>query len=655
MADIIQLLPDSVANQIAAGEVIQRPASVVKELVENSIDSGATSVKINVKDAGRTLIQVIDNGCGMSDTDLRMAFERHATSKIKVANDLFAVRTMGFRGEALASIAAVAEVEVKSRLLDADVGSQLLISGSKVISQDPVSSNGGTNICVKNLFFNVPARRKFLKSNSTELRHIMNEFQRIALAYPDIALALYHNDSPVYDLPSENLKRRIVNIFGKTMNNKLIPVEVDTSLVKITGYIGQPKFAKKRMGEQFFFVNNRYMKHPSFHKAVMQAYNKIIAPETIPSYFLRFDVDPESIDINIHPTKTEIKFEDESAIWQFLIAAMRESLGKHNEVPSIDFDQAGSIDIPVALEKGEQVDRPQIEVNTKFNPFEEEKRLDSSDFSSWNRDVPPNNWETLYQGAGAQQQPQQEYITPSEEGFLPQGVEGFMTQGSEGFASHGGEEQFYQSQMEAEPVQQTFESKIGTESDTLRVNHFLQFKNKYILSAVKSGLMVIDQRRAHIRILYERFMDILQQDGVASQQELFPQSLELDFADAEMLKEIMPDLRDLGFDIREFGPNAFVVNGTPGMLGNVDPGSIIQSFLEEYKSSGSGEAKDRVREEVAKSLAVASAINYGTQLENEEIQELIDSLFACSSPNYSPSGKPVISILPLGDIEKMFQ
>lgn len=616
MADIIQLLPDSVANQIAAGEVIQRPASVVKELVENAIDAGATQIKVNIKDAGRTLIQVADNGCGMSDTDARMAFERHATSKIRTANDIFAIRTMGFRGEALASIAAVADVELRTREHDQDLGTFIHISGSDVITQEPVSCDAGTNFQIKNLFFNVPARRKFLKSNPAELKHIINEIQRIALANPDISISLFHNGSAIYELTGSNKRVRIVSIFGKGINQNLIPIDTETTLVKITGYIGQPKYARKTFGEQFFFVNQRYMKHPFFHKAIMQAFEKILPPETIPSYFIYFELDPGDIDVNIHPTKTEIKFENESAIWQILQASVREALGKFNIVPSIDFDQAGSVEIPMPLHDFNEVSIPEIKINPNFNPFDTTSTPKSSSIKSGNwqpantQRTNAENWQSLYRGLESDLT-----VTPESPAY--------------------------------EPVQFRMEEQQTTKNS-------IQFKNKYILTPVKSGLMVIDQKRAHERILYERLMQVLENNEVASQQQLFPETFELNASDATLLTSILPDLHALGFDIREFGKHTFIVNGTPGILNTSSPLEIIESLLEEYKNS-SVNLQEKARETVAISLAQASAIPYGHSLKPSEINELIDNLFACQTPNFSPKGKKILSIMPLEDFEKLLK
>ncbi len=610
MSDIIQLLPDSVANQIAAGEVIQRPASVVKELVENSLDAGATEIIIHIKDAGKTLIQITDNGCGMSPTDARMAFERHATSKINSANDLFCIRTMGFRGEAMASVAAIADVEVRTKRMEDEVGTFIHIIGSEVKTQEPAACNNGTTTLVKNLFYNVPARRKFLKSNTAELKHIINEIQRIAIPNPDIKISFYHNQSSLYELIKTNYRKRIVDLFGKSINQSLIPVEEETSLVKISGFTGQPKYARKTMGEQFFFVNKRYMRHPYYHRAVMQAYEKLLPSDTYPSYFLFLEVDPADIDINVHPTKTEIKFENEQAVWQIIHAAVRESLGKHNVVPSIDFDQSGSIEIPVRKKENNNIYFPDIKINPGYNPFDSEKDSSSGRFES-NKEDKQNlkHWEDLY---GNQDREKQTDLNFNGDDRL-----NLMSAG------------------------QYSGKKI------------LQLKQKYILTPVKSGLMVIDQKRAHERILYEKFMEVLKSDSVASQQQLFPQTIELNPAESELLKNILDDLLALGFDIREFGKNTFIINGTPGVLDVSSPEIIVEKLLEEYKNSPV-DAHHKAKEQVAVSLAKASALDYGAELKKEEIEHLIDNLFACSTPNYSPEGKKVLTIIPLDDIEKFF-
>ncbi len=617
MSDIIQLLPDAVANQIAAGEVIQRPASVVKELVENALDAGATEITVNIKDAGKTLIQITDNGCGMSPTDARMAFERHATSKIRNANDLFCIRTMGFRGEALASIAAIADVELRTKRMEDELGTFIHIVGSELKTQEPAGLNIGTNFMIKNLFFNVPARRKFLKANSTELRHIIWEIQRVALPHPDLKFSLIHNGTSVYELPASNHRKRIVDVFGKSLNQSLVSVKEETSIVKIHGFIGQPKYARKTMGEQFFFVNGRYMRHPGFHKAVSQAYEQLLPPDTFPSYFLFLDLDPGEIDINVHPTKTEIKFENERDIWPIVHAAVRESLGKHNVVPSIDFDQSGSIDIPVPKKSAEGIRFPDIQINPDYNPFNTEQ---SGSGGSWSQPTTYRekrnleNWGDLYSGAQLKLKPEEE----KEPEFSPR------------------EDDLYASSREQ------FSGK-----------KVMQLKQRYILTPVKSGLMVIDQKRAHERILFEQFMEVLKSDSVASQQQLFPQTIELNPADAAILRDILEDLLSLGFDIRDFGKDTFIVNGTPGLLDIGSPEMIVEKLLEEYKNSPI-DARMKAKEQIAVSLAKASALDYGVELKQEEVDHLIDNLFACSTPNFSPDGKKVLTIISTEDIEKSF-
>lgn len=611
MTDIIHLLSDSVANQIAAGEVIQRPASVVKELVENGIDAGAKKIQVQLKDAGRTLIQVTDDGKGMSPTDARMAFERHATSKINAATDLFAIRTMGFRGEALASIASVADVELRTRREEDELGSMIHIAASEVKEQEAIATPVGTTFMVKNLFFNVPARRKFLKTNTTEVKHIINEIQRVALANPEIAFSLHHNGTVVYDLPAANFRKRIVSIFGNSMNQSLVPINNETSIAKIYGFVGQPKFARKTFGEQFFFVNGRYMKHPFFHRGIMQAYERILPGDMIPAYFIAFEVDPSEIDINIHPTKTEIKFENESALWQLMHAAVREALGKFNVIPSIDFDQEGSVEIPVSLRSNEGLIQPEIKIDPSYNPFEERKQvsISSPGFSADREKNQAENWEKLY---GSQQ---------------------------------------HAFEIQKREEEQTSFIENDHNQPVTQGRNFILFKNKYILTPVKSGLMVIDQRRAHQRILFEQLMLTLQNQESVSQQLLFPQSVELNSSDATILLTMLDDLNSLGFDIRDFGSGTFIVNGVPGIIENTNVKEIIESFLEEYKSSAS-DLKEKARERLATSLAIASSIEYGRQLTNEEAGSLIDSLFACHTPNYSPTGKQVVEIIKMDEIEK---
>jgi DNA mismatch repair protein MutL len=624
--DIIQLLPDSVANQIAAGEVIQRPASVVKELVENAIDAGATHVTINIKDSGRTLIQVIDNGKGMSPMDARMSFERHATSKIREANDLFAIRTMGFRGEALASIAGVADVELRTRQHGVELGTFIHIMGSAIQKQEADHCTEGSNFSVKNIFFNIPARRKFLKSNSSELKYIITEVQRIALANPELALSLYHNNSAIYNLPSENVRKRIVSLFGKTINQSLIPVDTTTSVINISGFIGQPKSAKKTLGEQFFFVNGRFMKHPFFNRAVQQAYDRILPPETFPSYFLYFEVDPATIDINIHPTKTEIKFEDERSAWHIIQASVRESMGKFNLMPSIDFDQAGSIDIPLSPMWGSKIPEPEIRINPNFNPFEKERGGDG-DYEreiSYRDEQNLNNWQTLYQGFERENDQNEQF-------------------------SHYRLANTDESEQEA--VQQTFTN----EDITIKESHnFLQFKNKYILTPVKSGLMVIDQRRAHERILFENFLRIIDNHLAISQRLLFPARLEINAADMEILTVLDEELKALGFEIHQGEDNVIYVEGIPALLSHLNASDLVEKLIEDFKNRPV-DVKEEIKEYVALLLSQSAAIKYGVSLKPEEISDLFNNLFACRTPNYSPSGKTVVSIISIPDFEKLLR
>jgi len=602
MSDVIKLLPDSVANQIAAGEVIQRPASVVKELIENSVDAGGKNIRVIIKDSGKTLIQVIDDGSGMSETDARLSFERHATSKITTAQDLFAITTKGFRGEALASIAAVAMVELKTRREESETGTIVVINGSKVETQEPCSCSVGSSFSVKNLFFNIPARRKFLKSDNTEIRHIVNEFQKIVLAHPDIRFSLHHNDSEIYSLMPGNLRQRIIGVFGKQINQDLITIETETSLISIKGFIGKPENARRTYGEQFFFVNNRFMKHPYFHKAVVEAYQNILPVEAIPSYFIFMEADPASIDINIHPTKTEIKFEDERSIWQILMASVREALGRFNIVPSLDFDNEALIDIPMMRSSNIIPEQPKIDINTKFNPFDgEERSHERSGFVERFEKENVANWEKLYTALEKENDNPEQF------------------------------EKIRESQRK-----------------------FFQIKNKYIVCPVKSGLMLIDQKRAHERILYERFLECLSNNRAISQVDMFPVTAELNPADYIIIKEIEKELEILGFNIQHSGKNKITINGRPSDSGSSDPLELLEILLEDYKNTQS-EPSTGAREKVAAGMAGASAIQYGKVLTQGEMEDLFDTLFACQAPNYSPKGKPVISILTLEDIDKRFK
>lgn len=599
MSDIIHLLPDSIANQIAAGEVIQRPASVVKELVENAIDAKATHIQIIIKDAGRTIIQVIDNGKGMSETDVRMAFERHATSKIKQADDLFALTTMGFRGEALPSISAISHVEVKTRTSESEIGSLISISGSKVESQEPVSTIEGTCITVKNLFFNVPARRKFLKSNETERRNILMEVERIALSHPDIELTLYDDNVILLQLPATGLRQRITQLIGKNIDQKLLEIDIDTSLVKIFGYIAKPEFAKKRRGNQFFFVNGRYMRHPYFHKAISVAFENLIQPSDNPSYFIYFQVDPNTIDVNIHPTKTEIKFENEQAIWQILMVSIKESLGKFNAVPSIDFDTEGSIPIPV-FDKDRQTHTPQVNINPNYNPFKQ---------SSYSR-PPKMNWQELYNDF---EKDVDTYEKNTETSSL----------------------QFSQEQQEQQSL-----PDIG--ADTFP--EYYQYKQKYIFTSVKSGLMIIDQRRAHIRILFDKYLRQIEHKKGISQRVLFPEMIELTASEAAILPSISEDMESLGFEMSNLGSNTFAIQGVPSEIENPDVVKLIKSMLENITETGL-DVKSEIQEKLALSFARSVAINYGKPLSVEEITDIVNNLFACPTPNYTPDGKKIIAVI----------
>ncbi|MBI4648832.1 MAG: DNA mismatch repair endonuclease MutL [Bacteroidia bacterium] len=616
MPDIIHLLPDSVANQIAAGEVIQRPASVVKELIENALDAESTQISINIKDAGKTLIQVIDNGHGMSETDARMAFERHATSKIIKAEDLFAITTMGFRGEALASVAAISNVELRTKRTDDEIGTSVQISASKVISQEPCSCNTGSNFTVKNLFYNLPARRKFLKSSTTEFRNIIEEVQRTAFSHPEITFILRHNETEIFNLPASNLKQRIINVIGKNKNQNLITVNTETSIINIQGYIGKPEFAKKSTGEQYFFVNRRFMKHPYFYKALMMAYSKILPPDVYPSFYIFLTVNPGTIDVNIHPTKTEVKFENEIAIFQILVAATREALGKFNIAPSLDFNTNTEFQIPV-LKKDTEIKMPEIKTDPFYNPFVPDKNSTNQWLSGRSlRDVRNlQNWETLYKNS------EQKIEQPSD--------------------------------IETK-IQRKAGDKTDIETVQSQTGSFFQYKNKYIMTPVKSGLMLIDQKRAHERILFENYLITLNNRIKIVQKSLYPVIMELVPADFELLNELIPEIQLLGFDIEIFGKNAIVINGSPSELGDTNPVEIIEHFLEIYKNEQNS-IGDEINEKIACSLAIASSVNYGKKMTEEEMRNLIDRLFACTTPSYSPDGKPVITILTNEELEKRFK
>lgn len=600
MSDIIHVLPDSVANQIAAGEVIQRPASVVKELMENAIDAGATKIQVVIKDAGRTTIQVIDNGKGMSETDARMAFERHATSKIQQANDLFSLRTMGFRGEALASIAAVAGVELRTRTADKAYGTLIEIAASTVVKQEPVSCDEGTSFLVKNLFYNVPARRKFLKSDEAEMRHIIREFQRITLVYPDIHFELFNGTDCVYELPASNVRQRITAVFGKrtrNLNQQLVQIEANTALGNISGFVGKPEFATKT-NEQYFFVNGRYMRHPYFHRAVMQAYERMLQPDTNPAYFIFFDINPAEIDVNIHPTKTEIKFENERDLWSILMICVKEALGKFNVAPSIDFDTEGLIDLPPILpHKQAHVEPPKVQFNPHYNPFKTEAAAPY---------VKPTttNWETLYNSRTEQE-------------------------------------------LHTEPQHQPLFDEAA------RADLFT-YKNRYLLTTVKSGLMVIDRQRAMERIVYERVLQQLELQHCVSQQTLFPEVLELTPDEHVLFQTLLPDLRALGFDIEPFGKHAYSINGVPALLSDEPDILGVLNAMLHCASDKNRAVHTELFESLAYEVAKSSARTQQKTMVAEEMNQVIDSLFACQNPNVTPDGKLIVTIITDDELEQRF-
>ncbi len=621
MSDIIQLLPDSVANQIAAGEVIQRPASVIKELVENSVDAGATVIRVLVVDAGRTSIQVIDDGKGMSETDARLAFERHATSKIRQADDLFSLRTMGFRGEALPSIAAVAQVELTTRLKGEELGTRLTLHASKVIDQQAVACPVGSNFKVENLFFNVPARRKFLKTNSTELNNILAAFERIVLVYPSIAFSLHSNGQELMNLRAGTLLQRITDVFGRKLSQELLPVEVDTALCHISGFVGKPEAARKKGGGDYFFVNGRYMRHPYFHKAVLSAYERLVAVGMQIPYFIYFDVKPADIDVNIHPTKTEIKFENEQSIWQILQAAVKEAIGKFCEVPSIDFDTEGRPDIPVFDPRQDSIRMPRVSYNPNYNPFSSSgsSRPSATDDAGPSRlprgdSAVPDRWQELYEAALASP------VSRPEAPLFPD--------------------------LPAESDVPSADA-IADKSPV----HY-QYKGRYILTAVKSGLMIIDQQRADIRIRYERIVGQMEQKSASTQCVLFPEVLQLPASEQVVMDACLPQLLSIGFDITELGGGSYAVNGVPAGFDGLDPVSLVRNIVADTVDKGCVDAA-AMHATLALSLARHAALSYGQVLTNDDMERLVNDLFACSNVNYTPDGKTILAILPQTDIEKL--
>ena len=623
--DLIHLLPDSVANQIAAGEVIQRPASVVKELVENAVDAGATTIQVHLTDAGRTNIQVIDNGKGMSETDSRMAFERHATSKIKEAADLFSLYTFGFRGEALPSIAAVAQVELRTRREEDELGTVIHIAGSRLESQEMAVCPVGTNFQVKNLFFNVPARRKFLKSNQTELNNVMAEMERIALVNPEIAFTLYHNEVELMNVPQATMRQRIQHLFGKKLGQELLSVEVDTTLVNIKGYVGVPESARKKGAHCFFFVNGRYMRHPYFHKAVMEAYAHLIPPTEQVPYFLYFTVDPSRIDVNIHPTKTEIKFEDEQAIWQILMASVREVLGRSNMAPTIDFDVADCPDIP-AFSSGDSLPPPPMPaVNTNYNPFRQGGGGDG-----YRR--PATRWDELYKGVeGSTVGSEVRFDAPVED--LPWSMkEGLPDSGSRGDG-------------------QLF---AADEALQCKCADCYQYKGRYVVTSMKSGLMLVDQHRAHMRILFERYLKQLAEQGAVSQGMLFPEMLELSMSQAAVMDSLLDDFSRLGFDISNMGGGSFAVQGVPEGIAGLKPSMLVADMLAgAMEKDGMGE--ENVHRGMALVMARSAAIVVGEVLSAAEMEDLVDGLFACEMPGYTPDGKKTFVVIEDAELEKLFR
>lgn len=595
MPDIIHLLPDSIANQIAAGEVIQRPASVVKELIENSLDAGATHIILSVKDAGRTFIQVIDNGKGMSATDLRMAFERHATSKIRSADDLFSLTTMGFRGEALPSIAAISHIEVKSRREEDELGSLLVISGSKVEKQEMVAAATGTSITVKNIFFNVPARRKFLKSNETERRNIFTEFERIVLVNPDVEFTLIENGVETLHLPKTGLRQRIVQIEGKNTNQQLIEINEETTLGKIYGYIARPEFARKGKVNQFFFVNNRYIRHPYFHRAVTTAFEPLIAANEKPGYYIYFQVDPDTIDVNIHPTKTEVKFENEQALWQILMVTVKESLGKFNAIPTIDFDRDDAPEIPV-YDPSRTSSMPKVNLDPGYNPFHSHRT------ETPQPKVPAFGWEQLYKGFEKEKE-----LVDEIESRIPATL----------FKPAGSDRNLPETELSPE--------------------HY-QYKQKYILTSVKSGLMIIDQHKAHVRILFDKYLEQIRNKRGISQRVLFPEVLELSASEAAALPSIMEDLEALGFELSDLGNHSFAIQAVPSEIENAAPAALIRSMIGKSMETGS-DVKSEIQESIALSLANLTAIPYGNTLTTEEMLLIVSQLFASPSPTYTPTDK----------------
>ncbi len=614
MADVIKLLPDAVANQIAAGEVIQRPASAVKELLENAIDAGADNIQLIIKDAGKTLIQVVDNGLGMSETDARLCFERHATSKIKDASDLFSIKTMGFRGEALASIAAIARVELKTKTKEEEIGTEIIVEAARTESQKPCTCPVGSNISVKNLFFNTPARRNFLKSDNAEKRHILSELQRVAIAHPHISFHYYQNGQLTHQLNKTQLKQRIANLFGNNYNQRLVPVEEKTQIVNISGYVGKPEFAKKARGEQFFFVNNRYIRSPYLNHAVDKAFEELIAEDAHPTFFIFLETDPGQLDVNVHPTKTEIKFQEDNYIYQIVRTAVKRTLGRYNLSPSLDFENEPAFDTG-PRDKHKPLRPPGITINPDYNPFDQEGSGQPSSHQNLRSRANLKQWESLFPDDAAAKSSRQESDARQ---FIisPDWDEG---------------------QQEANG------------------QRFFQLHNRYILTAVKSGMMVIDQQRAHERVLFEKFGRHLQGKQNASQQLLFPENVSLTEHDSEILKEIMDHVRSLGFGINPLGKHTFVIDAIPADLEEEHAlQDVIEGIIENFQKN-KVELKNDLKTNVLRSIAKRLSIKHGKPLSEEEMASIANTLFACEMPQHTPAGKPVLQIITNEELSDRFK
>lgn len=638
MDDIIHLLPDSVANQIAAGEVVQRPASIVKELVENSIDAGAENIQVVVVDGGKTSVQVIDDGKGMSDTDARLSFERHATSKIFKATDMFGLTTMGFRGEALASIAAVAQVELKTRRPVDDLGSFIRISGSKIELQEPVACPSGCNFAVKNLFYNVPARRKFLKTNQTELSNVIADFERIVLVYPNIHFSLHNNGSEIFDLPKTTMKQRILDVFGKKINSELLPIEAETSLVSVSGYVAKPECSRKKGAKQYFFVNGRYMRHPYFHSAVMRAYENLIPSGEHVSYFVYLKVDASSIDVNVHPTKTEIKFDEEQSIWQVLSAVVKEALGKFTDVPSIEFDVVDKPEIPV-MGFGKYVSAPP-QFKSDYNPFK--TKMPSG--------MGTTGWEELYKD-----------LTSVDSGKIEANPMPISMGGNRIdecpdkpiTVAYGEEDEYRPANMNGADDIWSKSSSSGQTLVTDDILSFFQLKGRYIVLPVKSGVMLIDQHRAHVRVLYERYMSSMVEQKGVSQRILFPEIVQFSKSEALAMDEIYSELQFVGFELSNLGGGSYSILGVPAGADDVDPVMLLRNLVVSSLEKN-GDVKIDARESIVLSLAYSAAIPYGQVLQDKEIEQLIGDLFATASPMITPDGKTVATIIEQNAIDRLF-